>query len=213
MSRTRTRPLVLAATVLLSAFAAAACDSGSSSSMGRNPMGPGGAGPAGGMGGMGPGMGGAMVASEFGYLAEMIPHHEEAIETANILLRVSERQAMRDFAVTIIETQTAEVVQMKAWLATWYPGRDTTVHYEPMMRDLTALSGDALDQAFLEDMIPHHMMAVMMSQQLLNARLVVHPEVAPFAASIRDTQRREIHMMSAWLREWFGVTTAHGGGH
>jgi uncharacterized protein (DUF305 family) len=87
------------------------------------------------------------------------------------------------------------------------------VRYEPMMRDLSALSGDALDQAFLEDMIPHHMMAVMMSQQLLNARLVVHPEVAPFAASIRDTQRREIQMMSAWLREWFGVTTSHGGGH
>jgi uncharacterized protein (DUF305 family) len=213
MSRTRTRPLVLAATVLLSAFIVAACDNASSPSMARNPMGPGGAGPAGGMGGMGPGMGGMMVASEFGYLAEMIPHHEEAIETANILLRVSGRQAMRDFAGTIIETQTAEVVQMKAWLAAWYPGRDTAVHYEPMMRDLSALSGDGLDQTFLEDMIPHHMMAVMMSQQLLNARLVVHPEVAPFAASIRDTQRREIQMMAAWLREWFGVTTAHGGGH
>jgi uncharacterized protein (DUF305 family) len=162
---------------------------------------------------MGPGMGGMRVASEFGYLAGMIPHHEEAIETAHILLRVSGRQAMRDFAVTIIETQTAEVVRMKAWLATWYPGRATAVHYEPMMRDLTALSGDALDQAFLEDMIPHHMMAVMMSQQLLNARLVVHPEVAPFAANIRDTQRREIQVMAGWLREWFGVTPPHGGGH
>jgi uncharacterized protein (DUF305 family) len=205
MSRTRTRPSLLAAAILFSAFTVAACDSGSSSSTARNPMGPGGgAGPAGGMGGMGPGMGGMMVASEFGYLAEMIPHHEEAIETANILLRASRRQAMRDFAVTIIETQTAEVVQMKAWLAAWYPGRDTAVHYEPMMRDLTGLSGDALDQAFLEDMIPHHMMAVMMSQQLLNARLVVHPDVAPFAARIRDTQHREIQMMAAWLRDWFG---------
>jgi uncharacterized protein (DUF305 family) len=205
MSRTRTRPRLLAAAILLSAFAAAACDSGSSPSMVRNPVGPGGgAGPAGGMGGMGPGMGGMMVASEFGYLAEMIPHHEEAIETANILLRVSGRQAMREFAVTIIETQTAEVVQMKAWLAAWYPGRDTAVRYEPMMRDLSGLSGDALDQAFLEDMIPHHRMAVMMSQQLINARLAVHPEVVPFAANIRDTQHREIQMMAAWLREWFG---------
>jgi uncharacterized protein (DUF305 family) len=213
MSRTRTRPLLLAAAVLLSAFAAPACDSGSSPSMARNPVGPGGGGgPAGGMG-MGHGMGGMMVASEFEYLAGMIPHHEEAIETANILLRVSGRQAMRDFAVTIIETQTAEVVQMKAWLAAWYPGRDAAVHYEPMMRDLTGLSGDALDQAFLEDMIPHHMMAVMMSQQLLNARLVAHAEVSPFAASIRDAQRREIQMMAAWLRGWFGVATPHGGGH
>lgn len=199
MSRTRTRPRLLAAAILLSAFAAAACDSGSAPSMVRNPVGPGGgAGPAGGMGGM-------MVASEFDYLAGMIPHHEEAIETAHILLRVSGRQAMRDFAVTIVETQTAEAAQMKAWLAAWYPGRDTAVRYEPMMRDLAGLSGGALDQAFLEDMIPHHRMAVMMSQQLITARLAIHPEVVPFAASIRDTQHREIQMMAAWLREWFGV--------
>jgi uncharacterized protein (DUF305 family) len=206
MSRTSTAVPRLAAIVVLSALTLAACDSGPSSRTG-NPVGPGaGAGPGAGMGGMGPGMGGmqGMVASEFDYLVNMIPHHDEAIETANILLRVSGRQEMRDFAVRIIETQTAEVVQMKAWLAAWYPGRDTAVRYEPMMRELSALSGDALDQVFLEDMIPHHMMAVMMSQQLLNARLVVHPEVAPFAARIRDAQHREIQMMAAWLREWFG---------
>jgi uncharacterized protein (DUF305 family) len=215
MSRTSTGVPRLAVIVVLSALTLAACDSGPSSRT-RNPVGPGaGAGPGAGMGGMGPGMGGmqGMVASEFDYLAKMIPHHDEAIETANILLRVSGRQEMRDFAVTIIETQTAEVVQMKAWLAAWYPGRDTAVRYEPMMRELTALSGDALDQMFLEDMIPHHMMAVMMSQQLINARLAVHAEVNPFAANIRDTQHREIQMMAAWLREWFGVTPPHGGGH
>ena len=151
-----------------------------------------------------PGMGMA-VASEFEYLTRMIPHHDEAIATARILQHGTERQEMRGFAASIIDTQSAEVQRMKEWLAVWYPGRDTRASYQPMMRDLTGLSGSALDRAFLEDMIPHHMMAVMMSQQLLASSLPRHDTVNPFASNIRDTQRSEIQMMSAWLREWFGM--------
>ncbi len=66
----------------------------------------------------------------------MIPHHEEAIATARILQRGTGRQEMRTFAASIVETQSAEVEQMKAWLAAWYPRRDTRVVYQPMMRNL-----------------------------------------------------------------------------
>jgi uncharacterized protein (DUF305 family) len=178
---------------------------------------------AGGMGSM-PGMGsnggmGTMagmsmrVESEFDYLTRMIPHHDEAIAAAKVLQRGTQRQEMRSFAGSIIESQTAEVAQMKEWLATWSPGRDTSVTYEPMMRDLTGFSGDALDQAFLADMIPHHMMAVMMSQQFLMANLADHHEVIPFARKIRDVQHNEIQMMAAWLRAWFGAAPGmHQGG-
>jgi uncharacterized protein (DUF305 family) len=113
-------------------------------------------------------------------------------------------------AAAIVETQTAEVRQMAGWLADWYPGRDTTVDYEPMMRNLDGLSGDALDRAFLEDMIPHHMMAVMMSQQLLRRGLAEHAAVVPFARSIRDTQHEEIGTMSTWLADWFGASVMGG---
>jgi uncharacterized protein (DUF305 family) len=160
-----------------------------------------------------PGMGMAMVASEFDYLAQMIPHHDEAIATATLLQRGTERPEMRAFGASIVATQSAEVEQMKAWLAGWYPGRDTRVEYTPMMRDLAGLSGSALDRAFLEDMIPHHMMAVMMSQQLVVRGLATHAEVVPFARNIRDTQQQEIRMMSDWLRDWFGATVGMGGRH
>jgi uncharacterized protein (DUF305 family) len=153
-----------------------------------------------------PGGMGMAVGSEFEYLAEMIPHHVEAIATARLLQQGTERPEMRRFAETIIETQSAEVEQMTQWLAAWYPGRDTRVSYQPMMRELAGLGGDALDRAFLEDMIPHHMMAVMMSQQLLASGAAEHDVVLPFAANIRDTQRREIQMMSMWLRAWFGAS-------
>ena len=199
----------LFATILVGTLAAAACDSGPS--MARNPVGPSSM-PANTGAGIGtmrmPGM---PLESEFDYLTEMIPHHEEAIATATVLQQGTQRPEMRSFARSIIETQTAEVQQMRRFLAAWYPGRDTYAEYAPMMRDLTGLRTDALDRAFLEDMIPHHMMAVMMSQRLLTARFADHDEITPFARNIRDVQQAEIRMMAGWLRAWFGVAPfSHG---
>jgi len=148
------------------------------------------------------------VTSEFDYLAQMIPHHQEAIATAQIILARSQRPEMQQFAQTLIKVQSAEIEQMAAWLNEWYPGQDRSVTYVPMMRDLSPLRGDALDQAFLQDMIGHHMGAVMMSQMLLNHNLVQHPPVQPFAQNIATSQRQEIHQMQTWLMAWFGVPAA-----
>ena len=151
-------------------------------------------------------MGGTeQVDSEFDYLTHMIPHHEEAVTTAEAVLQGTERDEMRSFARNIIETQSAEVAQMRDWLAAWYPDRDIRVDYEPMMGDLGGLTGDELDQAFLEDMIGHHMAAVSMSQQLLSRGLAEHDPVVAFARQIRDTQHEEIVQMRTWLRDWFAV--------
>ena len=199
----------LFATILVGTLAAAACDSGPS--MVRHPVGPSST-PA--STGAGPGtmrMPGMPLKSEFDYLTEMIPHHEEAIATATVLQQGTQRPEMRSFARSIIETQTAEVQQMKRLLAARYPGRDTHADYAPMMRDLIGLRGDALDRAFLEDMIPHHMMAVMMSQRLLMAGLAGNDEIIPFAMNIRDVQHNEIGMMTGWLKAWFGAAPrSHG---
>lgn len=212
MPQTQHSTVLLSTTVLLTTLLAAGCSGESSTRL--NPVGPspmaGQPGSSGGMAGMGMTI---EVKSEFDYLTRMIPHHDEAIVAAKVLQRGTQRQEMRNFAVSIIETQTAEVKQMKEWLAAWFPGRDTRVNYDPMMRDLTGLSGAAIDRAFLDDMIPHHMMAVMMSQQFLMADLADHDQVVPFARNIRDTQQNEIQTMAGWLRVWFGVAPGgHGGG-
>ena len=143
--------------------------------------------------------------NEFEFLSLMIPHHGEAIATAQRVLEYSDRPKMREFAQGIIDVQTAEIKQMEDWLGQWYSGQNTNLTYAPMMRDLSQLEGDALDQAFLEDMIMHHMGAVMMSQNLVNLGLVEHQAVQPFAQNIADTQRQEIWQMQAWLQEWYGV--------
>ncbi len=54
-------------------------------------------------------------------------------------------------------------------------------------------------------MARHHMVAVMMSQQLLIRGLTEHRHVAALARAIRDGQHAEIVRMQLWLAEWFGA--------
>jgi predicted outer membrane protein len=146
------------------------------------------------------------ITSELDYLTQMIPHHQEAIATAQIVLARSEREEMKDFARDIIEVQSAEVQQMQTWLEEWYPNQQETPSYDNMMQDLSQLEGDALDRAFLQDMIMHHMSAIHMSRMLLRQDLVEHDPVRPFAEQIASSQMQEIHQMQAWLQDWFGET-------
>jgi uncharacterized protein (DUF305 family) len=154
---------------------------------------------------MGSGVMPMQMTSEFDYLSQMIPHHQEAIDTAKMVLERSDRPEMKEFAQAIVEVQSAEIEQMQTWLDEWYPEQSSTLSYTPMMRDLSQLR-DELDQAFLEDMISHHHMAVMMSRMLVNHELVEHDAVYPFAEQIVTSQMNEIHQMQTWLREWFGTT-------
>lgn len=170
-------------------------------------MGPGMMGP----GMMGPGMMGSVAADgEASYLVEMVAHHQEAVEAAQELAR-SDRPAMRAFGESIVATQSAQIEQMQAWLEEWYPDQDTDADYQPMMRDLSGLTGDRLDQTFLEDMVGHHMAAVMMSQHLL-VQGADHDDVAALAREIRDEQHAEIVMMQRWLARWFDSGWRHGPG-
>ncbi|MGM0432125.1 MAG: DUF305 domain-containing protein [Spirochaetota bacterium] len=154
---------------------------------------------------IGPGMMeimGASVESEYEYLVHMIPHHEEAVTAAKVVKDTTEREEMERFAEDIIRTQSEEIEQMAAWLEAWYPEKSHHIDYQPMMRDLENLSAERLDWAFLEDMIPHHMEAVMLSQQLLSRGMAEHEEVASLARSIRNNQRSEILMMRRWMSQW-----------
>lgn len=154
------------------------------------------------------GMHGMRVASERAWLTEMVAHHQEAVDAAAELAR-SDREEMRDFGEAIIADQSAQIDLMEGWLDEWYGGPAPDVDYEPMMRDLSRLSGDRLDRVFLQDMVTHHMMAVMMSQQLLVGDVAEHGEVADLAKEIRGAQHREISQMQQWLADWFDARAGH----
>jgi uncharacterized protein (DUF305 family) len=166
-----------------------------------SPMGPG-------MGmGMGFGMGMAtQTVDEVSFLVHMIPHHQEAVTSAQALGAVTERPELLALADAIVTSQTAEIASMEAWLDAWHPDVDRDVAYAPMMRDLGPDAAVAdVERAFLEDMIGHHMMAVHEAQTLLVGGFAEHAEVADLARSIVNDQMAEMHQMMTWLGTWFGV--------
>ena len=50
------------------------------------------------------------------FAAGMIPHHEAAVAMAELLLEHGEDPELRAMAEAIIETQTAEIEMLQAWL-------------------------------------------------------------------------------------------------
>jgi len=143
------------------------------------------------------------VYSEFDFLVEMIPHHQEAVDSSRDIKVISERPELQEFAREIIEVQEREIQELQGWIDLWYPDSHAHVRYQPMMRDLAGLSVEEAEKTFLEDMIVHHEMAVMMARELLEKDMAEHSEVEDMARSIIEQQDREIELMQKWLNEWF----------
>lgn len=69
---------------------------------------------------------------------------------------------------------------------------------------LRGLHGPVLEQAFLGNMISHHVAAVDMAQ--LELARGTHPQAKALARRIIAAQDREITEMTTWLRQWYGLT-------
>ena len=50
----------------------------------------------------------------------MVPHHQGAVAMARIAQDRAPHQEIKDMAVAILQGQTAEIDQMKAWRLAWY---------------------------------------------------------------------------------------------
>jgi uncharacterized protein (DUF305 family) len=73
-----------------------------------------------------------------------------------------------------------------------------------MSKMMVGKTGDALDKAFLEGMIPHHQGAVDMAKMLAGSK---HPELVKFGADIIAGQGKEIEQMQAWMKAWGYTST------
>lgn len=133
----------------------------------------------------------------------MIPHHEQAIDMADMALAESSASAkVRSLATDIKKAQDPEVDTMKGWLTTW--GASTAApsgmdHGSGMMSDgdmddLHAARGAAFDRMWLRMMITHHEGAITMAEQVLST--TKDAEVTKLAEAIIEAQKVEIDTMS-----------------
>ncbi|MBN2204021.1 MAG: DUF305 domain-containing protein [Thermoleophilia bacterium] len=169
-------------------------------------------GPGGGMGMFGSGMRGfSGEGMDAMFIEQMIPHHDDAIAMAELALERSERAEIRRLAEDVRRSQTAENAQMRDWYREWY-GTEVpeTSGGMGMMggvmggtTDLDALErAEDFDKEFLEQMIPHHRMAVMMTR--MAGRAGGREELRALTDSMRREQTREIRLMESWYRDWYG---------
>src|SRR3989344_6940891 len=166
---------------------------------------------------MGPGGGVAGQNIDRHFIEEMIPHHEGAIAMAELALERSKRPEMLSLANGIIDAQTREINDMKAWYEEWFGtavpaysesggmmgsmGHGAGMRMGSMEGDLDALKAASnFDLEFIRQMIPHHEMAVMMARMLSAG--TERSEMQTLAGNIIASQSREIEMMQGWLAVW-----------
>ena len=146
------------------------------------------------------------------FIEQMIPHHDDAIAMAELALTKAEHPEIRRLAEDIKRSQTAENAQMRAWYRQWFgtevpaTGGSSRMMGGMMGSGTTDMAdlevAEPFDKAFIEAMIPHHQMAIMMSQ--MAGRASSRSEMRGLTSSIIEAQSTEITKMRTWYDEWYG---------
>ena len=148
------------------------------------------------------------------FIADMIAHHEAAINMSEQAQAMTAHDEIRTLAITIMETQTTEMIQMRGWQQAWGfeitnsgghmshggGGAEMAGDMVEMQNKLKDLTGEAYDKEFLKQMILHHEQAVEMSKYAeKNAK---RQEIKNVANNIIKAQRAEIKQMKQWQKDW-----------
>jgi len=145
----------------------------------------------------------------------MIPHHQQAIEMAQMAESRAEDSRVLDLASRIEAAQQPEIDTLTGWLEEWgaedsgmegmdHGGMDHGggMMSEEDMSALMAASGAEFDRLFLEQMIEHHTGAVEMA--VTESAEGQNTDAIAMAGTIRDTQNAEIAEMRQLLTELGG---------
>ncbi len=146
--------------------------------------------------------------SDKAFIDAMVPHHQGAVEMAEVALQNAEHERIRQLSRTIISTQRAEIEELKAIkqqeFGTSEVPMEMSAHEMQMMgmTDPQALANrDPFDKAFIDAMIPHHQSAIEMAQVALEES--DNPRIKELAGNIVSAQQREIEQMLQWRQAWY----------
>jgi len=148
------------------------------------------------------------------FMQDMIPHHNQAVQMAELVADRTNRQELVDVAGRIDVSQLDEIEFMQQWLRergervpdpTAHDAMHTSHKMAGMaspeqMADLAQAEGTAFDRMFLELMITHHEGAVTMVEELLEQPGAAYdPVLFEFTTDVTNDQSTEIERMNALL--------------
>lgn len=142
------------------------------------------------------------------FATEMVPHHRQAVQMADLAATRASSPEVKDLAARIKAAQSPEIAQMTGWLAGWGAPAPSDMGAmagmggggmmsDQSMQSLGQASGTAFDVAFLTGMTAHHRGAIVQAQTELSKG--VNPEAKKLAGAIIAGQTTEIAQMSALL--------------
>jgi uncharacterized protein (DUF305 family) len=149
-------------------------------------------------------------ADDIAFARNMVPHHEQAVQMAQMVPTNTTNQQVIALATLITTTQVSEMQAFRAWLMQWEDaqGSDSAGHDshgvpmagmvdKPTMDKLQSLSGAEFDRLWLTSMIDHHRGAIAMAQyEVAHGR---NADVLYLARSIIASQQAEIDRMKQML--------------
>ena len=149
------------------------------------------------------------------FATDMIPHHLQAVQMAEMAQTQASSAAVKTLANQIQAAQGPEIDTMSGWLKSWgedvpdesmggMDGMDSGgsdsmpgMMSDQVMSDLGAATGDTFDQMWLESMIAHHEGAVQMADtEIADGK---DPDAVALAKSIKAAQTAEIATMKELL--------------
>ena len=148
------------------------------------------------------------------FMTDMIPHHNQAMQMAELVTDRTNRPELNDVAGRINASQEDEIAFMQQWLRErGEPIPEPTAHdamhtshkmagmaSPEQMADLAAAEGTDFDRLFLELMITHHEGAVKMVVELLELPGSAYdPVLFQFTDDVTNDQTTEIERMNAIL--------------
>ena len=148
------------------------------------------------------------------FMQDMIPHHNQAVQMAELVSDRTNNQELRDVAGRIDASQVDEIDFMDGWLSDRGEAVPETTAHSAMhmshvmagmaspedMARLAELEGTEFDRLFLTLMIAHHEGAVTMVEELLEQPGSAYdPVLFQFVNDVTNDQSQEIERMNAML--------------
>jgi uncharacterized protein (DUF305 family) len=153
------------------------------------------------------------------FIAEMVPHHESAIEMAEIALDQAQHPEIRQLAQRIVGSQSAEIDSLESIHEDLFGEPVSAADHgtlglseaEMGMHGEEHMLAEArpFDREFIDMMIPHHQGAIRMARiELAEGE---DADLKSIAEAIIDAQSREIEEMNSWRKDWYGSPSPAGG--
>jgi len=148
-------------------------------------------------------------AGDIVFAQSMIPHHQQAIEMADLALESASSAEVKALATQIKAAQDPEIQTMRGWLTSWGASEEMGTDHSGMnhsdlsdmagmmsdedMVKLAGATGAGFDTMWLQLMVVHHQGAVSAADDVLSS--TQDPAVKTLALAVIDGQNAEIDAM------------------